>query len=133
MLGFTRDALRAAAQTLGLSPAVAGVLGDGEAAMAGRYIAKCNEELQKQVESMKDQMAAMSPHQRLRTAMQLRLQLLGPVLKAWPAALAALARPRNAPTSLALALQTVSEVLYAAGDRSVGADWYMKRYAGKAC
>ncbi|KAL4858469.1 Ubiquinone biosynthesis protein COQ9 [Chlorella vulgaris] len=119
-------AAAAAASELGLSPAAAGMLGS-DAQTVQHFVAICNRRLDRELAGMQQLLSAMEPRQRLRTALQLRLCMLEPVIQTWPQALALLAQPEAAPRSLQLAFDLADSIWHAAGDTSTDATWYSKR------
>lgn len=78
---------------------------------------------------MKPQLDALPVRQRLRSAVQLRMQMIHPYMATWPQAVAVMAHPRNAPSALSIAAAMVNDIWYAVGDNSTDSSWYSKRAA----
>ncbi|KAI9331948.1 COQ9-domain-containing protein [Obelidium mucronatum] len=125
--GFTTAALRAAAAARGLSPMAAGVAARGGAELAEHFVAAATRALPAAVAAAHPDWAALRVPQKIRAAVLLRLDMLKPLVRHWPDALALMAHPQNAPYALKNLAQLVDEIWYITGDRSTDMNWYSKR------
>jgi ubiquinone biosynthesis protein COQ9 len=69
----------------------------------------------------------MGTTEKLRTAVQMRLQIASPLIAQWPQAMALGARPDNLPGTLRLLAELMDEMWMLSGDRSNDWNWYTKR------
>ncbi|GLC40969.1 hypothetical protein PLESTB_000961500 [Pleodorina starrii] len=125
--GWTEAALIAAARDLKLSPAIIGLLPRGEGDLVEFFIELCNARCIKELELKKQELEGLALNERVAKALQLRLELLQPVIDTWPQALAVAARPSNAPHSAKLLFSLVDDLWAALGDGSTDVTWYSKR------
>ncbi|EFJ52929.1 hypothetical protein VOLCADRAFT_78964 [Volvox carteri f. nagariensis] len=125
--GWTDAALIAAARDLGLSPAVIGLLPRGEGELVEQFMEQCNSRCIKELEARKQELAALALNERVAEALQMRLEMLKPVIDVWPQALAVAARPSNAAHSAKLLFSLVDDIWAMLGDGSTDVTWYSKR------
>ena len=125
--GWSRDALRAAAKDLGLSPAIGGLLDRGDVELVEYFLDKCNGKLTEDLKSMEAQLKEMRIRDKIRTAVKIRLEMVQPYINVWPQALAVLAQPQNAPRAVSKLAKMVDDIWIAAGDTSEDYNWYTKR------
>ncbi|KAK9819794.1 hypothetical protein WJX72_002458 [[Myrmecia] bisecta] len=126
-LGWTHAALVAGAKDVGLSPAAAALLARGEAELVEYFVDHCNLELILQLEAMGEELAQMRVHERVRRAVQMRLQMLIPHIDSWPQALSIRARPANLGMAMRQVASLADDIWHAAGDTSTDHNWYTKR------
>ncbi|KAJ3025289.1 UNVERIFIED_CONTAM: Ubiquinone biosynthesis protein coq9, mitochondrial [Siphonaria sp. JEL0065] len=103
-----------------------GLFPRGGAQLADFFVANATRDLSKAI-AANDAWATMRVPQKIRFAVDLRLQYLRPYLHQWPDALALMAQPTNAPHSLKNLAQLCDEIWFLAGDRSTDMNWYSKR------
>ncbi len=126
-LGWTADALRAAAADLGLSPAVAGAFPRGPVELVERFAARCDAELEARLAAMGPELAAMRTTARVAAVARARLEMLAPVADTWAQALALQAAPAELAATAARYGRSADIIWRAAGDRSTDMNWYSKR------
>ena len=115
-LGWTDAALRAAAEDLGYSAAVAGQIPRGVGALVDHFVDDCDSRLSvKIVLEGDDILGPMTPRERLATVVKWRLEMLEPMIESWAAAAAISAAPENAPSTASRRAQLADEMCAAAG------------------
>ncbi|KAG2502100.1 hypothetical protein HYH03_000592 [Edaphochlamys debaryana] len=125
--GWSASALVDAARDLGLSPATSGLLPRGEGDLVEHFMVACNTRCVEELLARKEELMALPLEERVAVALQLRLEMLAPLIDTWPQALAVASRPSNAAHSLRLLYGLVDDVWAALGDDSTDASWYSKR------
>ncbi|MBS0546326.1 MAG: COQ9 family protein [Proteobacteria bacterium] len=124
--GWTRTALEAAAQGLGLPQGEADRLFPGGPLSVVTYVSERAD--RRTVEDMEAAgVAGMKVRERIRHAVRIRLEKHAGDRDAARRALSLLALPLNAPLGLKLLYRTVDAMWYAAGDTSVDFNFYTKR------
>ena len=129
-MGWSDAALVAAAEELGLSGAAAAATAPrGGLDLVEAFVSRCDEEFEARLASpeMLEELAPLGVQQRLALLVRARLEMLGPVLRHWPQALALRADPRSAPAAVAAVARSVNAMWIAAGDTSTDLNWYSKR------
>ncbi|CAK0746843.1 hypothetical protein CVIRNUC_001722 [Coccomyxa viridis] len=126
-LGWSGAALQAGANDLGLSRAAAGVVPNGAAGLVEYFVNNCNQRLVDHLEDRADELGSMRTPQRVRLALQARLEMLIPVMDTWPQALAIQASPAHMGTMLKQRAQLVDDIWHACGDTATDYNWYTKR------
>ncbi|XP_004520617.2 ubiquinone biosynthesis protein COQ9, mitochondrial [Ceratitis capitata] len=128
-LGWTRNAIVKGAEEAGFPSVVHGMFPDGGYALVSYFYGKSNDEVVKrlQEETQNGKMAVGDPLEFLIRAVRIRLEMIIPYKSQWSQALALMALPQNAATSLAQVLTLVDDICYYAGDRSVDFGWYTRR------
>uniref|UniRef100_A0A0A1XQ97 Ubiquinone biosynthesis protein n=1 Tax=Zeugodacus cucurbitae TaxID=28588 RepID=A0A0A1XQ97_ZEUCU len=128
-LGWTRDAIVKGAEEAGFPSVVHGMFPDGGYALVSYFYGKCNDEVVRrlQEETQNCKLAVGDPLDFLVRAVRTRLEMIVPYKSQWSQALALIALPQNAATSLAQVLTLVDDICYYAGDRSVDFGWYTRR------
>ncbi|XP_056271995.1 ubiquinone biosynthesis protein COQ9, mitochondrial [Pseudoliparis swirei] len=134
MLGWSTDAIAAAAETLGLSSASTGMFPNGSGDLILHFISQCNTQL---TEILAEQHSTHTDTQYrpkstadfLRAAVEARLRMHIPYIESWPQAMSILLLPHNIPDSLKHLSTLVDDMWYYAGDRSTDMNWYTKRAA----
>eukprot|EP00963_Diacronema_lutheri_P013021 scaffold2195_cov333-Pavlova_lutheri.AAC.6 len=125
--GWSRDAVRAAANDLGLSPSVGGMLERGDVELIEYFLDKCNRQLVQDLNAMEEELKEMRIRDKIKTAVKIRLEMLQPYVNVWPQALAILAQPRNVPGAVSKMAKMVDDIWIVAGDTSEDYNWYTKR------
>mmetsp|Transcript_14097 Transcript_14097/g.48580 ORF Transcript_14097/g.48580 Transcript_14097/m.48580 type:complete len:270 (-) Transcript_14097:80-889(-) len=128
-MGWSAEALRAGAESAGLSPAAAGLLERGEAELVEHFHGECDARLAEGLAARAGELEEMALRERLKLAVKLRLEMLGPLLHTWPQAMALQAAPPNAPHALRQRAALVDEIWHLCGDTSASMDWYARRAA----
>lgn len=121
------DALAAGAKDVGYPSVAHGMLPRGAIELVDYYMDKCHRQTRETLIANTAQLQSMSVADRLKFGVRTRLELLAPVLRSWPQAMAVGALPSNAPTTMQKLAQLSDEIWYFAGDKSTDASWYTKR------
>ncbi|XP_041096245.1 ubiquinone biosynthesis protein COQ9, mitochondrial-like [Polyodon spathula] len=121
-------------QTLGLSPATAGMFSNGAGDLILYFITQCNSNLSEYLaeQHKQVQLGQTEPKKTdefLRDAVEVRLRMLIPYIEIWPQAMSILLLPHNIPESLKHLSTLVDDIWYYAGDRSSDLNWYTRRAA----
>lgn len=132
-LGFTVEAMQKAAEELGYSRAVANMFPRAEAELIEHFLESARAETNAELESMREELAAMRVRDRVATGVRLRLKQLAPYVHTWPRAMYILSQPQNAARSLHELHLIVDDIWHAAGDTSVDMNWYSKRLLLAGC
>ncbi|RXM95569.1 DNA-directed RNA polymerase II subunit RPB3 [Acipenser ruthenus] len=132
--GWSVEAIAEGAQTLGLSPAAAGIFSNGTGDLILHFIAQCNSNLSEKLAEQHKlvQLGQTEPKKTdefLRDAVEARLRMLIPYIEIWPQAMSILLLPHNIPESLKHLSILVDDIWYYAGDRSSDLNWYTRRAA----
>ncbi|XP_028842325.1 ubiquinone biosynthesis protein COQ9, mitochondrial [Denticeps clupeoides] len=132
--GWSVEAIAAGAESLGLSPASAGMFNNGAGDLVLHFVSHCNSQLteilaeeHKQIQL--GQAESKKTSQFLRDAVETRLRMLIPYIDTWPQAMSILLLPHNIPESLKHLSSLVDDIWFYAGDRSTDMNWYTKRAA----
>jgi ubiquinone biosynthesis protein COQ9 len=124
--GWSRVALRAAAQDLGIDPALAeNAFPGGEADLIEAFSLWADGEMLDALD--KRNLAAMKVREKITAGVRQRLELLEPHREAVRRGLAFFALPQNGPLALKCLYRTVDAIWYAAGDRATDYTFYTKR------
>ncbi|XP_036399708.1 ubiquinone biosynthesis protein COQ9, mitochondrial-like isoform X1 [Megalops cyprinoides] len=121
--GWSVEAISAAAETLGLSSASAGMFTNGAGDLVLHFIAHCNAQLTETLAEQHNQVQLGQAEKKttaefLRDAVEIRLRMLIPYIDTWPQAMSILLLPHNIPDSLKHLSTMVDDIWYYAGDRS---------------
>ncbi|XP_033898613.1 ubiquinone biosynthesis protein COQ9, mitochondrial-like [Acipenser ruthenus] len=132
--GWSVEAIAEGAQTLGLSPAAAGMFNNGAGDLILHFIAQCNSNFSENLAEQHKlvQLGQTEPKKTdefLRDAVEARLRMLIPYIEIWPQAMSILLLPHNIPESLKHLSTLVDDIWYYAGDRSTDLNWYTRRAA----
>jgi ubiquinone biosynthesis protein COQ9 len=128
-LGWTRNALEAAATQLGLSPAIAGSFPRGAVHLVEAFNTSCNEKLREILSERKKEIEELDTKDKLTLGVQLRLEMTKEYIESWPDALALQVHPSEVPYSLQN-YGTIADIIWRAiGDESTDFSWYTKRAA----
>ncbi|KAG7468481.1 hypothetical protein MATL_G00143200 [Megalops atlanticus] len=132
--GWSVEAISAAAETLGLSSASAGMFTNGAGDLVLHFIAHCNAQLTEKLAEQHNQVQLGQAEKKttsefLRDAVEIRLRMLIPYIDTWPQAMSILLLPHNIPDSLKHLSTMVDDIWYYAGDRSTDLNWYTRRAA----
>ncbi|KAH8261639.1 hypothetical protein KR044_012752 [Drosophila immigrans] len=127
--GWTKQAIVLGAESCGYPSVVHGMFPEGGFALVSHFNGQCNAKLVQYLQHKTDngQKEVSDPLGFLVQAVRQRLEMLVPHKKQWPQAMALIAQPQNAPTSLAQVLTLVDDICYYSGDRSVNFGWYTRR------
>uniref|UniRef100_A0A1A9WI49 Ubiquinone biosynthesis protein n=1 Tax=Glossina brevipalpis TaxID=37001 RepID=A0A1A9WI49_9MUSC len=127
--GWTRETIMLGAEEMGFPGVAHGMFPEGGFALVSYFIGKCNAELLKQMKTETDngRKAIHDPIEFLVDFVRIRLEMILPYKSQWPQAIALIALPQNAATSLAQLLTLVDDICYYSGDRSVDIEWYTRR------
>lgn len=82
--GWSRRAIERAALDRGLSASAAGILERGEGQLVEHFVSRCNDELNAELAAMADELKAMPIRERIRWAVQRRLEMVQPYIDSWP-------------------------------------------------
>ncbi|SLN35622.1 COQ9 family protein [Oceanibacterium hippocampi] len=124
--GWTAKTLTAAVEAAGFEPAMAvRAFPGGVREMIGFFIAEADREMVEALEAR--DLPSMKIRDRIRTAVQVRLEQNAPWREAIRRALAHEMAPQNAPAALRRLHRTVDAMWYAAGDRAADFNYYTKR------
>ncbi|XP_076333357.1 ubiquinone biosynthesis protein COQ9, mitochondrial isoform X2 [Tachypleus tridentatus] len=129
--GWTRRALAAGAEQLGLPGVAHGLFPKGGVELINHFYTSSNEELAAQLEVETSE--ARESNVKLHTdiflinSLTMRLRMIEPYLDNWPQALAIMSLPQNVPTAFSNLLDLVDIIWFYAGDKSVDFNWYTKR------
>ncbi|KAK9865342.1 hypothetical protein WJX84_002543 [Apatococcus fuscideae] len=126
-LGWSQEALEAGCRDQGLSPAAVGMLPGGPAELVQFFIDQCNAELAAELARRKNELRVLQVGDRIKAAVQLRLEMLAPHMDTWPQAVALMAQPSSAMVGCRQLAFIVDEIWHAAGDTSSDTSWYTKR------
>jgi len=127
--GWSRDAIAAGAECVGLPSVAHGLFPGGAADLITMFYQRCNEEMSEQ---LAQQVETIEPGElKIRTfvvdAMKMRLEMLEPYIDTWAEAMAIMALPQNAVTGWSNLGDLVDEIWHQAGDKSTDVNWYSKR------
>ncbi|KAI9583700.1 hypothetical protein GQX74_005448 [Glossina fuscipes] len=127
--GWTRETIILGAEEIGFSGVAHGMFPEGGFALVSYFIGKCNEELltQMKTETENGRKAVHNHIEFLVKFVRIRLEMILPYKNQWAQAIALIALPQNAATSLAQLLTLVDDICYYSGDRSVDIEWYTRR------
>ena len=124
--GWTRRAVRAAAQRVGIAPAEADALFPrGAADMVAVFSHWADREMLLRLETAFDEPVGLS--RRVAMALRLRFELLLPWREAVRRGLSVLALPQNGPLALRLLYDTVDAIWQGVGDQPTDFSFYTKR------
>uniref|UniRef100_T1ISB3 Ubiquinone biosynthesis protein n=1 Tax=Strigamia maritima TaxID=126957 RepID=T1ISB3_STRMM len=123
--GWSKEALAAGAELIGLSRAAHGLFPNGEGDLVLYFYARCNSELEAQL--LSDQQLKSNKREFVQAAVQNRLLMLDPYRDHWPQAMAIMSMPQNIVPAFRNLTKLVDTVWYCAGDRSTDFNWYSKR------
>uniref|UniRef100_A0A1A8CP93 Ubiquinone biosynthesis protein n=1 Tax=Nothobranchius kadleci TaxID=1051664 RepID=A0A1A8CP93_NOTKA len=130
--GWSKEAIAAGAEILGLSSASAGMFSNGAGDLVLHFIAQCNSKLTEVLAEQHNQVQQGHAEPKktaefLRDAIETRLRMYIPYIETWPQAMSVLLLPHNIPDSLKHLSTMVDDIWYYAGDRSTDMNWYTKR------
>lgn len=126
-LGWTEAALAEGAHDCHLSPAVLGILPRKEADLVEYFMEKCREDLAKELERRREELAELPLKERTVAAVRARLEMQAPHASTWPQALSVQARPANAAASLRQRAELMDTIWAAVGDAGTQVERYAKR------
>ncbi|KAJ8343898.1 hypothetical protein SKAU_G00312270 [Synaphobranchus kaupii] len=132
--GWSVEAISAAAQSLGLSSAAAGMFTNGAGDLVLHFISQSNAQLAQMMAEQHNQVQQGQAEPKetaefLRYAVEARLRMLIPHIDNWPQAMSILLLPHNIPNSLKNLSTLIDDIWYYAGDRSTDLNWYTCRAA----
>jgi len=131
--GWSKDAVRAAAEELGRPSVVAGLVKGGGAELVLHHVAVCNEQLnmwmEKEVARQREAGGKIKVGKFVREAVVQRLSMNGEYVRAdrWAEALALTAVPPHCEGALKGMQTLCDDIWYHAGDISTDYNWYTKR------
>jgi ubiquinone biosynthesis protein COQ9 len=130
--GWSRSAITAGVEKLGLSPGAVGLFSSGGFDLADYFYKRCNKELaghlQGQVTITDGKVQRSQPLPVfMESALRVRLSMIIPHLDTWHQAMALMSLPYNAPTSIRNLQTLVDDMWYYSGDTSTDLNWYTKR------
>jgi len=115
-LGWTDDALRAAARDLNLSPAAARQVPRGVGALVDKFVSECDSRLALMITTKRDEeLRYESARTKLEKIINWRLDMIKPVIDDWAAALAVQARPENLASTVAQRAMLANDMCDAIG------------------
>ncbi|KAJ8252177.1 hypothetical protein COCON_G00214890 [Conger conger] len=132
--GWSAEAIAAAAETLGLSSAAAGMFTNGAGDLVLHFVSQSNAQLaqtlaEHHTQVQQGQAEPKETSDFLRYAVEARLRMLIPYMDSWPQAMSILLLPHNIPNSLKHLSTLIDDIWYYAGDRSTDMNWYTRRAA----
>ncbi|XP_061077581.1 ubiquinone biosynthesis protein COQ9-B, mitochondrial-like isoform X2 [Conger conger] len=132
--GWSAEAIAAAAETLGLSSAAAGMFTNGAGDLVLHFVSQSNAQLaqtlaEHHTQVQQGQAEPKETSEFLRYAVEARLRMLIPYMDSWPQAMSILLLPHNIPNSLKHLSTLIDDIWYYAGDRSTDMNWYTRRAA----
>jgi ubiquinone biosynthesis protein COQ9 len=127
--GWTLQALQEGAESLGYPPSTH-ALGapNGPIDLVHHFVQKSTLDLKSRILASIPDFETMGTTSKIRACCWTRLEMLLPYVRHWPQALALLALPQNAPTSIRNLAELMDEMWFLAGDQSVDLNWYTKRF-----
>ena len=124
--GWTRKAVDAAAEQLGIDPLQARLaMPKGQAAMVDLYIQEVDRALGEHFTA--ERLAGMKIREKIRSLVWQRLLIMGPAREAVRRGLAVLAQPQNVPLALRVGWRSADLMWRIAGDTSTDFNHYTKR------
>lgn len=120
--GWTDEAIRAATETLGWSPAAAGMLRGGSGELATRFVARSNVALARELAVGKENDA-----DRVVTAVRTRLEMVAPYKHNWASAMALMSRPTHVREAVRQSALLADEIAHYAGLATPAFKWYADR------
>lgn len=144
-LGWTQHALAQAAMDIGMTPMSSSVVHRGPVEMVEYLLKKKRAHVQTiataSSECPSDALGEAEQYKlaRLAALISAHMEYLGPYKNTWPSALALLAEPQNAASTLALLQELADDLCNQAGIKSSRMDWYAERglllslYAATEC
>jgi len=137
-LGWSTEALANGCKENGLSVGSVGMFPGGAGDLVTHFMTTCNEKLDVKLSELAERTSpeerfASSSEERttekLAAAIQLRLEMALPYIKAWPQAMAIGAMPPQCIDTIATNAQCMDIIWRNIGDTSSGPEWYTKRAA----
>ncbi|KAI8812790.1 COQ9-domain-containing protein [Cladochytrium replicatum] len=122
-LGWSYEALRRGAISLGYSSASHGLADRGPIELVEYFIRRSTREMSEEMKHM--DLKSMRVTQTVRTACIMRMKMTTPYIKRWPEAVSLMMQPQNLPTTMSNLHELVDEIWFLAGDRSM--NYYSKR------
>ncbi len=124
--GWTDNALRAGAESLGYPPTLHGLFPRGAFDLVDFWMAKSADKSIELLQAMP--LSQWSTTDKLKAAVRTRLEVgVIPVVSNWSQAMAVGAQPQNLPHTIARISDFVDRVWFIAGDTSTDVNWYIKR------
>ena len=124
--GWTRKAVDAAAERLGIDPVQARLaMPKSQSAMIDLYIQEIDRALEAYFTP--ERLSGMKIRKKIRSLIWRRLEIMGPAREAIRRALAILAMPQNVPLALRIGWRTANHMWRIAGDTSTDFNHYTKR------
>ncbi|XP_064467417.1 ubiquinone biosynthesis protein COQ9, mitochondrial-like isoform X3 [Ornithodoros turicata] len=131
--GWTRQAIAAGADSLGLSSVSHGLFPSGGVDLITFYYLSCNEELERYlalVPQRQQQRGGKGTNSTfIKDAVLQRILMIAPHKDTWPQAMGKMALPTNVPRAFANLGDVLNIIWHYAGDHSVDMSWYTKRLA----
>ena len=129
--GWSKQAVEAGTESLGYPTVTSGIIDEPSISLIHHHYRSSNEALvkmmQKEIEELTKSGQDLKIAPFLRKNVEKRLIMNVPYMSKWPEALAIMAYPQNAPSSVHLGLELVDSMWHLAGDKSVDINWYTKR------
>ncbi|MFO1153645.1 MAG: COQ9 family protein [Rhodospirillales bacterium] len=126
--GWTGKAVSAALADLGLPEEAARLaFPGGMVEMISHWSALLDRQMEGEMVAAVNELAALSPPERIARAVRLRLDACRPDREAVRRAIAYLALPLSQPKALRITYETIDAIWYAAGDRSTDFSYYTRR------
>ncbi|KAL6076935.1 Ubiquinone biosynthesis protein coq9, mitochondrial [Balamuthia mandrillaris] len=137
-LGWTQEAIAAAAEEEGLSSAAHGLFPRGPVELVEAHLDDCLQQLKNEITEPGTEGTAEEKRteafRRLRTKDKIKTLVRGyleksqaPFNSQWPQALALLAQPQNAPMACGRLVHLMDDMWHLCGDVSTDFNWYTKR------
>ncbi|KAL1920919.1 uncharacterized protein VTP21DRAFT_11554 [Calcarisporiella thermophila] len=118
------NALATSVERMGLPSVARGMFPGGPADLVNYFLEDCRIRLNVDA---KGKLEGLRTHEKIRLMCQVRLNMMRPYITKWPEALAIMAQPTQAATSLTHLQKLVDDMWYLAGDKSSDMNWYSKR------
>jgi ubiquinone biosynthesis protein COQ9 len=123
--GWSRDALSAGAVSLGYSPAMHGLIDEGEAGLVEYFMHRGNKYMNDQVKLLP--LEEMGVTDTVKCAVKFRLLYMAPYINTWPQAMAIGALPPNLPSTMNSLASISNDIWQRVGDKSTDISWFTKR------
>ncbi|EGG25158.1 ubiquinone biosynthesis protein [Cavenderia fasciculata] len=125
LYGWSDTSISMACTELGYSNITHGLFENGGYDLAYYFVTRCNNQLKEKLSS--DILMGLTPRERIKMVIKIRLSMLIPYIHRWSEAMQLLAHPKNLINSAPSMANLVDEVWHLVDDRSSDFEWYSKR------
>lgn len=126
-VGWTLEALRRGARSLGLSQSAATLVEDGEAALVEHFWVMSDAQWRSEMDQRAEELHQLELDGQLKLLLKARLEQIRPYANTWAQALAIQTRPRMLQTAVRLRADFADDVWHRVGDSSLDSSWYIRR------